>query len=262
MMLVGPYSIINVFADVTGVYTNTSPVDAYRGAGRPEATFVVETLIDNAANELGLDPSELRSRNLVQPEQIPYQTPTGLVFDSGDFPAHFKKALERAQYFSFKERQQESLKQGKRRGIGIANYVEACAIGPSAIAGVLGADYGLWESATVRFLPTAKLEVVTGSHSQGQGHETTFAQVASSVLGVSLEDISVLHGDTRCTPVGMGTYGSRSISVGGSAVVLAAKKLVEKGRAIAAHCFNCQSSGVEFASGAVSYTHLTLPTKA
>ena len=249
MMLVGPYSIPNVFADVTGVYTNTSPVDAYRGAGRPEATFVVETLIDNAANELGLDPGELRSRNLVQSEQIPYQTPTGLVFDSGDFPAHFEKALERAQYYSFKERQQESFKQGKRRGIGISNYVEACAIGPSAIAGVLGADYGLWESATVRFLPTAKLEVVTGSHSQGQGHETTFAQVASSVLGVSLEDISVLHGDTRCTPVGMGTYGSRSISVGGSAVVLAAKKLVEKGRAIAAHCFNCESSEVEFASG-------------
>ena len=248
-MLVGPYSIPNVFADVTGVYTNTSPVDAYRGAGRPEATFVVETLIDNAANDLGLDPGELRSRNLVRSEQIPYQTPTGLVFDSGDFPAHFEKALERAQYFSFKERQQESFKQGKRRGIGISNYVEACAIGPSAIAGVLGADYGLWESATVRFLPTAKLEVVTGSHSQGQGHETTFAQVASSVLGVSLEDISVLHGDTRCTPVGMGTYGSRSLSVGGSAVVLAAKKLVEKGRAIAAHCFNCQSSGVEFASG-------------
>ena len=238
-----------MFADVTGVYTNTSPVDAYRGAGRPEATFVVETLIDNAANELGLDPGELRFRNLVRSEQIPYQTPTGLVFDSGDFPAHFEKALERAQYFSFKERQQESFKQGKRRGIGISNYVEACAIGPSAIAGVLGADYGLWESATVRFLPTAKLEVVTGSHSQGQGHETTFAQVASSVLGVSLEDISVLHGDTRCTPVGMGTYGSRSISVGGSAVVLAAKKLVEKGRAIAAHCFNCELSEVEFASG-------------
>ena len=249
MMLAGPYSIPNVFADVTGLYTNTSPVDAYRGAGRPEATFVVETLIDNAANELGLDPSELRSRNLLQPEQIPYQTPTGLVFDSGDFPAHFEKALERAQYFSFKERQQESLKQGKRRGIGISNYVEACAIGPSAIAGVLGADYGLWESATVRFLPTAKLEVVTGSHSQGQGHETTFAQVASSVLGISLEDISVLHGDTRCTPVGMGTYGSRSLSVGGSAIVLAAKKLIEKGRVIAAHCFYCQSSEVEFASG-------------
>ena len=249
MMLAGPYSIPNVFADVTGLYTNTSPVDAYRGAGRPEATFVVETLIDNAANELGLDPSELRSRNLLQPEQIPYQTPTGLVFDSGDFPAHFEKALERAQYFSFTERQQESLKQGKRRGIGISNYVEACAIGPSAIAGVLGADYGLWESATVRFLPTAKLEVVTGSHSQGQGHETTFAQVASSVLGISLEDISVLHGDTRCTPVGMGTYGSRSLSVGGSAIVLAAKKLIEKGRVIAAHYFYCQSSEVEFASG-------------
>ena len=249
MMLAGPYSIPNVFADVTGLYTNTSPVDAYRGAGRPEATFVVETLIDNAANELGLDPSELRSLNLLQPEQIPYQTPTGLVFDSGDFPAHFEKALERAQYFSFTERQQESLKQGKRRGIGISNYVEACAIGPSAIAGVLGADYGLWESATVRFLPTAKLEVVTGSHSQGQGHETTFAQVASSVLGISLEDISVLHGDTRCTPVGMGTYGSRSLSVGGSAIVLAAKKLIEKGRVIAAHYFYCQSSEVEFASG-------------
>ena len=249
MMLAGPYSIPNVFADVTGLYTNTSPVDAYRGAGRPEATFVVETLIDNAANELGLDPSELRSRNLLQSEQIPYQTPTGLVFDSGDFPAHFEKALERAQYFSFTERQQESLKQGKRRGIGISNYVEACAIGPSAIAGVLGADYGLWESATVRFLPTAKLEVVTGSHSQGQGHETTFAQVAGSVLGISLEDISVLHGDTRCTPVGMGTYGSRSLSVGGSAIVLAAKKLIEKGRVIAAHYFYCQSSEVEFASG-------------
>ena len=254
MMLAGPYSISNVFAHVTGVYTNTSPVDAYRGAGRPEATFVVETLIDNAASELGLDPSELRSRNLVQPEQIPYQTPTGLVFDSGDFPAHFEKALERANYFSFKERQRESLKQGKRRGIGISNYVEACAIGPSAIAGVLGADYGLWESATVRFLPTAKLEVVTGSHSQGQGHETTFAQVAGNVLGISIEDISVLHGDTRCTSVGMGTYGSRSLSVGGSAVVLAAKKLIKKGRVIAAHHLNCQSSEVEFGSGVFKRT--------
>ena len=249
MMLAGPYSIPNVFAEVTGIYTNTSPVDAYRGAGRPEATFVVETLIDNAANELGLDPVELRARNLIQPEQIPYQTPTGLVFDSGDFPAHFEKAIERAKYFSFNERQQKSLKQGKRRGVGISNYVEACAIGPSAIAGVLGADYGLWESATVRFLPTAKLEVVTGSHSQGQGHETTFAQVASNALGIPLADISVLHGDTRCTPVGMGTYGSRSLSVGGSAVVLAAEKLIEKGRAIAAHFFYCQSSEVEFASG-------------
>ncbi|MEM1401810.1 MAG: molybdopterin-dependent oxidoreductase [Pseudomonadota bacterium] len=249
MMLVGPYTIPSFFCDVKGVYTNTSPVDAYRGAGRPEATFVLESLIDQAAKELGLDAAEIRRRNLIPKEQIPYQPPNGLVYDSGDFLAHFEKALAHSGYEGFMARRRESEGAGKRRGIGLANYVEACGIGPSAIAGVLGAEYGLWEAATLRFTPTGTLEILTGSHAHGQGHETTFAQIAHEELGVAFENIVVVHGDTRRTPVGMGSYGSRSLVVGGSAVIVAARKLVEKGRTIAAYMLDCHASALNFEHG-------------
>ncbi|MEM1154929.1 MAG: molybdopterin-dependent oxidoreductase [Pseudomonadota bacterium] len=253
-MLVGPYTTPEIHCDVTGVYTNTTPVDAYRGAGRPDATYVVETIIDLAARELGMDRLSLRRRNLISREQIPYQTPDALVYDSGDYTAHFEKALKLADLQGFDERKAASASQGLLRGFGLANYLEACGIGPSAIAGALGAEYGLWEVATLRFLPTGMLEVITGSHAQGQGHETTFSRIIEQRLNLSREAIRVLHGDTRASPVGMGTYGSRSLVVGGSAISRALDKLIEKGRLIAAHLLFCDTSDLRFENGV--YTHI------
>ncbi|MEO0435360.1 MAG: molybdopterin-dependent oxidoreductase [Pseudomonadota bacterium] len=248
-MLVGPYRTPEIHCAVTGVYTNTTPVDAYRGAGRPDATYLLETIIDRAATELGMDRVELRRRNLIPKDEIPYQTPAALVYDSGDYQAHFDKALALAEVPSFQCRRKESAERGLLRGLGIVNYLEACGIGPSAIAGALGAEYGLWEAATLRFLPTGVLEVFTGSHSQGQGHETAFTKVVQERLALPQENILVRHGDTRSTPVGMGTYGSRSLVVGGSAIVVAIDKLIEKGRLIAAHLMFCEAGDVVFGEG-------------
>ena len=247
--LAGPYKTETIACAVRGVFTNTAPVDAYRGAGRPEATYLIETLVDAAARELAIDPVELRRRNLIQPSDFPYQTPVALEYDIGDYEAHLQRGLELADHANFETRRKAAAARGKLRGIGTSLYVEACGIAPSAVAGALGADVGLWESALLRFTPSGRLQVFTGSHSHGQGHETTFAQLVSSHFSLPLEHISVFHGDTDQTPVGMGTYGSRSLAVGGSAILKAADKIVEKGILIAAHILDLAPDEIRFEDG-------------
>ncbi|MEM7660707.1 MAG: molybdopterin cofactor-binding domain-containing protein [Pseudomonadota bacterium] len=248
-MLAGPYRTPAVSCNVKGVFTNTAPVDAYRGAGRPEATYLLETIVDAAARQLGVDPVELRRKNLITPEEFPYQTPVALEYDSGNYQAHLDEALKAADYTGFQSRKSEAAARGHIRGIGVSCYVEACGIAPSAVAGALGADVGLWESALLRFTPTGALQVFTGSHSHGQGHETTFAQLVSEHFSLPIDKIRVLHGDTDNSPVGMGTYGSRSLAVGGSAILKAAEKLIEKGKRIAAHQLGVAVDEIEFEAG-------------
>ena len=225
------------------------PVDAYRGAGRPEASFLLETLMDQAAHELGKDPAEFRRQNFIPKDAFPYQTPVALMYDIGNYEATLDEALKLADYAGFPARKAESERRGKLRGIGISCYIEACGIAPSAVVGSLGAGVGLWESAKVRFTHTGKVQVMTGTHSHGQGHETTLAQVVAEKLGVPYEDIDVIHGDTDKTPVGMGTYGSRSLAVGGEAVVNACNKIVEKGKKIAAHLMEAAEADIQFKDG-------------
>jgi carbon-monoxide dehydrogenase large subunit len=231
------------------VYTNTTPVDAYRGAGRPEATYVVERIVETAARELGIDPVELRRRNLIQPEAFPYQTPVALEYDTGDYEASLNKALELVDYAGSPDRKAAAAARGKRRGIGLACYIEACGLAPSKLAIQLGAGVGLYESGEVRVNPTGSVTVFTGSHSHGQGHETTFAQVVSDQLGVPFDDVEIVHGDTGRVEFGLGTYGSRSLAVGGSALVVAADKIIAKGKRIAAHMLQTDVEAVEFADG-------------
>src|SRR5438552_14358155 len=214
-LLSGQYNIPNIYCEVDAVYTNTVPVDAYRGAGRPEATFVVERLVETAAREMSIDPAELRKRNFIH--QFPHQTPVILTYDAGDYDASLKKALELADYKGFAKRKRESARDGKLRGIGLSAYIEACGLAPSQAAGSLGAGVGLWESAEVRVNPTGSVEVLTGSHSHGQGHETTFAQLVSERLGIAIDNVSIVHDDNDKVQFGMGTYGSRSGAVGLSA---------------------------------------------
>lgn len=248
-MLAGPYRTPVVHCEVQGVFTNTAPVDAYRGAGRPEATFLVETIIDEAAREMGIDPVDLRRRNLIRADEFPFQTPVALEYDVGDYAAHLDLALAKADHAGFAARKAEAAARGKLRGIGVSCYVEACGIGPSAVAGILGADVGLWESATLRFTPSGKLVVLTGSHSHGQGHETSFAQLVADKFGIPFTDISIVHGDTGIVPMGMGTYGSRSLVVGGSAILKAADKVIAKGRRIAAHLLMVPVEEIAFRDG-------------
>ena len=248
-LMAGQYKTPAIWCNVRAALTNTVPVDAYRGAGRPEATFVLERLVEVAARETGIDPAELRRRNFVQPNEFPYQTPVALMYDSGDYEAALDKALQLADYGGFEARQSEAKSRGKLRGIGFSNYIEACGLAPSQVVGSLGAGVGQWESAHVRFNPTGNVFVYTGSHSHGQGHETTFAQVVADRLGVPLENVEVVHGDTQIVPFGMGTYGSRSIAVGGSAIVKACDKIVEKGRKIAAHLLEASVDDIEYAAG-------------
>jgi len=248
-LLAGQYTTPNIYVEVQGVYTNTAPVDAYRGAGRPEATYVVERIVETAARELGRDPIELRRSNMIQPDQFPYETPVALVYDTGNYEASLDKALEMIDYAGFAERRAAAEANGKRRGIGLACYIEACGLAPSQLAIQLGAGVGLYESGEIRVNPTGNVTVFTGSHSHGQGHETTFAQVVSSKLGIAFEDIEVVHGDTGRVEFGLGTYGSRSIAVGGSALVVAADKLIAKGRRIAAHILEADLDAVEFEAG-------------
>lgn len=248
-MLAGPYKTDAISCAVRGVFTNTAPVDAYRGAGRPEATYLIETLVDAAARDLAIDPIELRRRNLIRPHDFPYQTPVALEYDTGDYETHLDQALTLADQAGFASRRLEAKARGKLRGLGTSLYVEACGIAPSAVAGALGADVGLWESALLRFTPSGRLQVFTGSHSHGQGHETTFAQLVSSRFSLPLSQISVLHGDTENTPVGMGTYGSRSLAVGGSAIMKAADKIIAKGKQIAAHLLEIEVESVSFENG-------------
>ncbi len=248
-LLAGTYTTPAVYVEVKSAFTNTVPVDAYRGAGRPEACYVVERIVDTAARELKIDPAELRRRNFIPKDAYPYQTPVALSYDSGDYFTTLDMALKAADYAGFEKRRQEAARRGKLRGIGIATYIEACGIAPSAVAGALGARAGLYETAEVRVHPTGSITVFTGTHSHGQGHETTFAQLVSDRLGVPLEMVDVVHGDTNKIPFGMGTYGSRSLPVGGSALVKAMDKVVNKGKKIAAHLLEAAEADIEFKDG-------------
>jgi carbon-monoxide dehydrogenase large subunit len=251
-LLAGTYTTPAVYVETKAVFTNTVPVDAYRGAGRPEATFLLERIVDLAADELGLDPAELRRRNFIAANAFPYQTPVALQYDSGDYQTTLQMASDAAGYAGFEARRQEAARRGKLRGIGIATYIEACGIAPSAVVGSLGARAGLFESAEVRVHPTGSVSVLTGSHSHGQGHETTFAQLVSDGLGIPVDQIEIVHGDTAKIPYGMGTYGSRSIAVGGSAIVKAMDKVVAKGKKIAAHLLEASEADIEFKDGTFS----------
>ena len=248
-LLAGQYTTPAIYANVKAVFTNTAPVDAYRGAGRPEATYVIERLVERAARDLGLSPVELRKRNFIAPDAYPYETPVIMTYDSGNYPLNMDTALKLIDYDGFAARRAESESRGKKRGLGFSSFIEACGIAPSAAVGSLGAGVGLWESAQIRFNPTGGVVVFTGSHSHGQGHETTFAQLISEHLGVPIENVEVSHGDTGNVPFGMGTYGSRSLAVGGSAIMRAVDKIVEKGKKVAAHLMEASVEDIEHANG-------------
>jgi carbon-monoxide dehydrogenase large subunit len=260
-LLAGNYATPAIYVEVKGVFTNTAPVDAYRGAGRPEACYVVERLVDRAAREMKIDPAELRRRNFVANDAFPYTTPVALTYDSGDYFKTLDMAVAAADYAGFERRRQESAKRGKLRGIGIATYIEACAMAPSVLAGQLGARAGFYETAEVRAHPTGSITVFTGSHSHGQGHETTFAQLVSDRLGLAIDQVEIVHGDTGKIPFGMGTYASRSLAVGGTALVKAMDKIVNKGKKIAAHLLEAAEEDIEFADGkfAVAGTDRAVP---
>ena len=248
-LLAGTYTTPAIYVETKAVFTHTVPVDAYRGAGRPEATFLLERIVDLAADEIGMDPAELRRRNFIPATAYPYQTPVALQYDSGDYGTTLELALQAADYAGFEARRREAMARGKMRGIGIATYIEACGIAPSAVVGSLGARAGLYESAAVRVHPTGSVSILTGSHSHGQGHETTFSQLVADRLGIPIESVEIVHGDTAKIPYGMGTYGSRSLAVGGSAIVKAMDKVVAKGRKIAAHLLEAAEADVEFKDG-------------
>lgn len=246
-LLAGQYTTPAIYAEVTGVFTNTAPVDAYRGAGRPEATYVVERLVETAAKEMGIDPAELRRRNFIR--TFPYATPVGLTYDVGDYDATLDAVQDLADVKGFAARRAISEAKGLKRGLGYSTYIEACGLAPSNIAGALGARAGLFEAGEVRVHPTGKVTIFTGSHSHGQGHETTFAQVVAAKLGIPIEDVDIQHGDTGKVLFGMGTYGSRSLSVGGTAIVKAVDKVIAKGKKIAAHLLEAADTDIEFENG-------------
>jgi carbon-monoxide dehydrogenase large subunit len=248
-LMSGPYVIPAIYCEVKAIFTNTVAVDAYRGAGRPEATYLLERLVDKAARETGIDRVQIRRQNFIQPSQFPYQTPVALAYDIGDYEATLDLALKAGDVANFKDRAADSKKRGKLRGFGISTYIEACGIAPSAVVGSLGARAGLYEAATVRVHPTGGVSIFTGTHSHGQGHETTFAQLVVEKLGIPIESVDVVHGDTDRIPFGMGTYGSRSAAVGGSAIVKAIDKIVEKGKRVAAHLLEASAGDIEFVDG-------------
>ncbi len=246
-LLAGQYKTPAIYCEVTAVFTHTAPVDAYRGAGRPEATYVVERIVETAARELKLDPAEIRRRNFIT--EFPYQTPVALCYDIGNYEGTLKEAMRIADVAGFDTRRKEAEARGKLRGLGYSAYIEACGLAPSNLAGQLGARAGLYEAGEVRVHPTGKVTVFTGSHSHGQGHETTFAQVVAQRLGMGIDDVDIVHGDTGRVPFGMGTYGSRSLAVGGSAIVRALDKVVAKGKKIAAHLLEAAEGDIEFDNG-------------
>jgi carbon-monoxide dehydrogenase large subunit len=248
-LLAGNYRTPLVYTNVKAVFTTTVPVDAYRGAGRPEATFQLERVIDKAARELGVDPVELRRRNFITPDQFPYQTPVALTYDTGNYQATLDRLLEITDAAGFEARRATSAAKGKLRGFGIAHYIEACGIAPSRLVGQLGARAGLYESATVRVNATGSITVLTGCHSHGQGHETTFPQVVAEMIGIDASQVEIVHGDTANTPMGMGTYGSRSIAVGGSALAKATGKIISKAKKIAAHLLEAAEADIELKDG-------------
>jgi aerobic carbon-monoxide dehydrogenase large subunit len=247
LLLSGQYNIPAIYAEIDAVYTNTAPVDAYRGAGRPEATFVVERLVEVAARETGRNSADFRRHNFIT--TFPHQTPVASAYDAGDYPKALDKALELADYKGIGARKAASAAKGKLRGLGISAYIEACGVAPSAAVGSLGAGVGLWESAEVRVNPIGTVEILTGSHSHGQGHETTFAQLVSSRLGVPIENVSVIHGDTDKVQFGMGTYGSRSGAVGMSAIAKALDKIEAKAKKVAGHVLEASEQDIEFKDG-------------
>jgi carbon-monoxide dehydrogenase large subunit len=248
-LLAGTYTTPAIYAEVKAVFTNSVPVDAYRGAGRPEATFLIERLVDICALEMGLDRVEIRRRNFIPSSAFPYQTPVALQYDSGDYVATLEACLKAADWAGFEARRAAAAAKGKLRGIGISTYLEACGIAPSAVVGSLGARAGLYEVANIRVNPTGSITVFTGTHSHGQGHETTFAQLMADKFGVPMDQVEIVHGDTAKIPFGMGTYGSRSLAVGGSAMDRAADKIIAKGKRIAAHLLEADVADIEFKDG-------------
>ena len=249
-LLAGQYSTPQVYVEVDAWFTNTAPVDAYRGAGRPEATYLLERLVSRAAWETGIGQDEIRKRNFIK--AFPYQTPVALQYDTGDFHACMNESQKLADVAGFEKRKTASAAKGMLRGIGYSSYIEACGIAPSNIAGALGARAGLFECGEIRVHPTGSVTVFTGSHSHGQGHETTFAQVVAARLGIPVENVDIVHGDTGRVPFGMGTYGSRSISVGGAAIMKALDKIESKAKKIAAHLMEAADTDIEFANGEFS----------
>jgi len=249
LMYSGVYDIPNIKGTVYGVFNNGTPVDAYRGAGRPEATMLVERLVDMLAAKLDLDPVELRRRNLIPKFEDGHDVATGLTYDSGDYEATLDSCLDAAGYAALRSEQEKARKEGRIMGIGVSTYVEICGLGPSQVAGAVGFQGGLWESAIVRFHPTGKVNVMIGSSPHGQGEETTFAQIVAEEVGVDIDDVAVIHGDTAVTPMGWGTYGSRTTAVSGAAVVLATRKIKEKSKALAAHLLEAATEDIEYEDG-------------
>jgi len=254
VLYAGTYKTPAIYCEIKGMFSHSVPVDAYRGAGRPEASYLLERIVDRAARELGIDQAEIRRRNFIPPDGFPYQTPVALEYDSGDYFASLDQCIELADCAGFDKRKGESAKRGKRRGIGYSTYIEACGVAPSNVAGSLGARAGLYEAGTIRVNPTGSVTVLTGSHSHGQGHETTFAQLVTETLGVDFENVEVVHGDTGKIPFGMGTYGSRSLAVGGMAVMSALEKIKTKAKKIAAHLLEASEDDVEFVDGQLRVT--------
>ncbi len=253
-LMAGNYTVPNIYVNVKAVFTNTAPVDAYRGAGRPEATYSLERVIDKCARELSLDPIELRRKNFIKPDQFPYASAAGLEYDTGNYDALFDKLEEIVDFGGFNARRAASEKNGKLRGLGINSYIEACGIAPSNLVGILGARVGLYDAATVRVNATGNISVMVGAHSHGQGHATAFPQVVSDMLGVDENSIEIVHGDTSKIPFGMGSYGSRSLAVCGSAVVRATEKIINKARKIAAHMLEASEGDIDFKDGKFSVT--------
>jgi carbon-monoxide dehydrogenase large subunit len=248
-LLNGVYEMPAIHAEVTGVFTNTVPVDAYRGAGRPEAAYLVERMIEAGASALKMDCTELRRKNFIPKFDNGYQTKVALSYDSGNYGAAFDRLLAMVDYRKFRSDQEAARKQGRLMGIGFSTYIEACSIAPSKVVGSLGAQAGLYESGKVRVHPTGSVTVYTGSHSHGQGHETTFSQLVADELGIPMEQIEIVHGDTGQIPFGMGTYGSRSGAVGGTALLMSLRKIKEKGKKIAAHLLEASPDDMEYENG-------------
>jgi carbon-monoxide dehydrogenase large subunit len=248
-LLNGVYAIGAIHVEVTGVFTNTTAVDAYRGAGRPEACYVLERIVDAGAAALKMDPAELRKKNFIPKFSDGFQTLVAVNYDSGNYAGAFDKLLSVFDYKKFRTEQEAARKQGRLLGVGFSTYIEACSIAPSKLVGALGAGAGLYESGKVRVHPTGGVTVFTGSHSHGQGHETTFSQLVADELGIPIETVEIVHGDTGQIPFGMGTYGSRSASVGGTAIKMSLDKIKEKGKQIAAHLLEASPKDMEYANG-------------
>ena len=249
LMLSGPYEIPNISCKVYGVFTNTTPVDAYRGAGRPEATYLVERMVDMFATEIGMDPVEVRRKNFIPAFDNGHTVSTSVTYDTGDYDKPLNRALEMLGYQQLRQEQEQARREGRYIGIGFSTYIEICGMAPSAVAHSLGARAGLWESSLVRVHPTGKVTVYTGSSSHGQGHDTTFSQLTASGLGIPVEDVEIVHGDTDQVPFGTGTFGSRSATVGGGAINMSVEKIKAKAKKLAAHMLEASEEDIVYEDG-------------